>query len=199
MALWSNMRFSLRILRKHWKLTSIAVFSLAVAMAAGATGFSVFNAVAAPTCRSSARTAGGDLYFNADGRVQRCLVRRLRDNNHVFSGVFAFPYSIWSSPVVFNHRIKLGLINTVSDNYFFVLGVQPIVRRLFARGDDEKPSAMAVLSYPYWKSLGADPDIAGKTLTVNTVPLTIVGVTPKTFVGTSATCRTSGIPFPWTR
>lgn len=45
MALWSSMRFSLRILSKHWKLSSIAVSSLAVAMAAGTVGFSVFNAL----------------------------------------------------------------------------------------------------------------------------------------------------------
>src|SRR5580698_1833984 len=38
MALGSSMRFSLRILRKHWKLTFIAIFSLAIAMAAGAVG-----------------------------------------------------------------------------------------------------------------------------------------------------------------
>lgn len=45
MALWSSIRFSLRILKKHWKLTSIAVLSLAIAMAAGTAGFSVFNAL----------------------------------------------------------------------------------------------------------------------------------------------------------
>ena len=45
MTLWSSIRFSLRILKKHWKLTFIAVSSLAIAMAAGTTGFSVFNAL----------------------------------------------------------------------------------------------------------------------------------------------------------
>jgi hypothetical protein len=45
MAFWSSIRFSLRILKKHWKLTSIAIFSLAIAMAAGAVGFSIFNAL----------------------------------------------------------------------------------------------------------------------------------------------------------
>ena len=45
MPLWSSIRFSLRILKKHGKLTSIAVSSLALAMAAGTAGFSVFNAL----------------------------------------------------------------------------------------------------------------------------------------------------------
>jgi hypothetical protein len=43
MTFLSSIRFSLRILRKHWKLTSIGVFSLAIAMAGGTVGFSVFN------------------------------------------------------------------------------------------------------------------------------------------------------------
>ena len=72
----------------------------------------------------------------------------------------------------------------MSDNYFSVLGIQPLLGRMFARGDDDKPSALAVLSYSYWKSLGADPNIVGKTITVDRAQLTIVGVAPKSFVGT---------------
>jgi len=188
MALWSSMRFSQRILRKHWKLTSIAVFSLAIAMAAGTVGFSVFNAlllrppaVPAPERLVSIYTSTPTEEFSGSNYDD---YKYYRDNNHVFSGVLAFPYSISVRPISYEGRVKSGLMNAVSDNYFSVLGVYPILGRVFAPGEDDKPSALAVLSYSYWKWLGADPNIAGKTITLDRVQLTIVGVMPKTFVGT---------------
>jgi predicted permease len=188
MALWSNLRFSLRILRKHWKLTSIAVFSLAIAMSAGAVGFSVFNAlllrppaVPAPEQLASVYTTTPTEEFSGTNYED---YKYYRDNNHVFSDLLAFPYSIQLRTITYNGRIKSGLMNAVSDNYFSVLGVKPILGRAFARGDDDKPSALAVLSYSYWKWLGADPNIVGKAVTVERVQLSIVGVAPKSFVGT---------------
>jgi predicted permease len=188
MALWSSIRFSLRILRKHWKLTSIAIFSLAIAMAAGAVGFSIFNtlllrppAVPAPEQLASVYASTPTEEFSGSNYDD---YKYYRDNNHVFSDVLAFPYSIAVRPISYEGRTKSGLMNGVSDNYFSVLGVQPILGRMFRRGEDDKPSALAVLSYSYWKWLGADPNMVGKTVTVDRVPLTIVGVAPKSFVGT---------------
>ena len=188
MALWSSVRFSLRVLRKHGKLTSIAVSSLAIAMAAGTAGISVFNAlllrppaVFRPdrllTVYSSTPTEefSGICYDD---------YTFYRDDNEVFSDSMAFPYSISMDPIVYDHRRKAGLSNAVSDTYFSVLGVQPLLGRVFARGDDDNPSTLAVLSYSYWNWLGADPNIVGKTVTLNNVPLTVIGVMPKSFVGT---------------
>jgi predicted permease len=188
MALWSSMRFSLRILRKHWKLTSIAVSSLAIAMTAGTAGFSVFNAlllqppaVLEPhrllTVYSSAPTEEFSGFCYDDYAY-------FRDHNESFSGLMAFPYSISMMPVAYEKRTKTGLTNTVSDTYFAVLGVPPLLGRTFERGDDDKPSALAVLSYSYWRWLGSNPNIVGTTVSVNNVPLTVIGVMPKGFVGT---------------
>src|SRR5438034_8669669 len=115
-------RFSLRILRKHWKLTSIAVSSLAIAMAAGTAGFSVFNAlllrppaVLRPdqllTVYSSTPTEEFNGFCDDDYTFYR-------DHNEIFSDVMAFPYSISMSPVVHENRTKAGLTNAVSDTYF---------------------------------------------------------------------------------
>jgi macrolide transport system ATP-binding/permease protein len=188
MALWSGIRFSLRILRKHWKLTSIAVFSLAIAMAAGAVGFSVFNAlllrppaVPAPEQLLSVYASTPTEEFSGANYDD---YKYYRDNNHVFSDVLAFPYSVSVRPLTYEGRIKSGLTNAVSDNYFSLLGVQPILGRLFTRGEDDKPSSIAVLSYSYWTRLGSDPHIAGKTVSIGRVQLSIIGVAPKSFVGT---------------
>ena len=188
MALWSSMKFSLRILRKHWKLTSIAVFSLAIAMAAGAVGFSVFNALLLrpPAVFAPNRLVTVYTSTPTDEFSGMCYddYKYYRDNNQVFSAAMAFPYSIALNPIVYGQRAKGGLINAVSDTYFSVLGVQPILGRAFTKGEDDKPSAVAVLSYAYWKWLGADANIAGTTISINSVPLTVVGVMPKSFVGT---------------
>jgi predicted permease len=188
MALWSSIRFSLRILGKHWKLTSIAIFSLAIAMAAGAVGFSVFNAlllrppaVPAPEQLLSVYASTPTEEFSGSNYDD---YKFYRDNNRVFSDVLAFPYSVSVRPITYEGHIKSGLTNAVSDNYFSVLGIQPILGRAFSRGEDDQPSALAVLSYSYWTRLGSDPHIAGKTVSIGRVQLIIVGVAPKSFVGT---------------
>jgi len=188
MPLWSRIRFSLRILRKHSKLTCIAVSSLALAMAASTTGFSVFNtlllrppAVLAPDRLLSVYSSTPTEQFSGFCYTDYTFYR---GHSEVFSDLMAFPYSISVQPIVFGHRTKSGLTNAVSDTYFSVLGVQPLLGRGFARGDDDKPSALGVLSYSYWNWLGKNPNIVGKTVSVNNVPITVIGVMPKSFVGT---------------
>jgi macrolide transport system ATP-binding/permease protein len=188
MAFWSSLRFSARILCKHWKVTLIGIFSLAIAMSAGTAGFSVFNALLLRPPAVQASTQLMTVYTSTPseefGGICYDDYKYYRDNNHVFSELMSFPYSISVNEVRYEDRRKQGLINAVSDTYFSVLGVQPMLGRVFARGEDDKPSALAVLSYAYWRWLGADPNIAGKTVSVNNVQLTIVGVMPKGFVGT---------------
>jgi predicted permease len=183
-----SIRFSLRILRKHAKLACIAVFSMAIGFAAASVGLSTFHALllrppaaADPNRLLTVYTVTPDEPFN---QVSYPDYRYYRDNNSVFSGLCAIPFSISLQTIIFEHREKRGLINAVSDNYFSVLGVQPFLGRWFAAGEDDKVTTSVVLSYGYWKWLGADPNIIGKTLKINNVPLTIVGVAPRGFVGT---------------
>jgi macrolide transport system ATP-binding/permease protein len=183
-----SIRFSLRILRKHAKLVCIAVFSLAIGLAAASVGLSTFHAL---LLRPPAVVDPGRLLTvytvtptEPFSQLSYPDYRFYRDNNSVFSGLAAIPFSVGLRTIIFEHREKRGLINAVSDNYFSVLGVQPFMGRWFAAGDDDKVTTSAVLSYGYWRWLGADPNIIGKSLTMNGVPLTIVGVAPPRFVGT---------------
>lgn len=188
MAHLPSVRFSLRILRKHAKLACIAVFSLAIGMAAASAGLSTFNALLirppAVADRNRLLTVYTVTPTEPFNQVSYPDYRYYRDNNSVFSGLCAMPYSIGTQTIIFEHRERNGLINAVSDNYFSVLGVQPFLGRWFAPGDDDRVSTSAVLGYAYWKWLGADPGIIGKSLTINGVSLTIVGVAPQRFVGT---------------
>jgi predicted permease len=76
----------------------------------------------------------------------------------------------------------------VSDNYFSVLGVGALRGRTFSTGDSsnqaESPSAM--ISENYWqKRFGGDPAVLGKSVRLNGVAFTIVGITPHNFIGTT--------------
>jgi predicted permease len=73
-----------------------------------------------------------------------------------------------------------------------VLGIQPALGRLFARTDDQpiEGNYVTVLSYVFWENaLGANPAVLGKQITVNGQSLTIVGVAPRGFSGTTLGVR----------
>ncbi len=77
----------------------------------------------------------------------------------------------------------------VSGGYFAALRVNPLLGRLIGLQDDARigEGAVAVVSHQYWQhSLGADPNVVGSSLVVNGQTLTIVGVTPEGFAGTTA-------------
>jgi predicted permease len=116
----------------------------------------------------------------------------LRDRNTAFSGLAAFNGA---------NMILSGIGDThtentdgeplqtmvVSGNYFSVLGITPTQGRTFLPDEDRTPgaSAVVVLSYYFWqRRLEGAPEIIGKTLTLNLVPYTVIGVAPKGFEGT---------------
>lgn len=76
----------------------------------------------------------------------------------------------------------------VSGSYFSVLGVNPALGRLFTPDDDRAIGGhpIVVLSYAYWRDrFGADPAVVNQRLVVNGQSLTVVGVAPLGFVGTT--------------
>ena len=107
----------------------------------------------------------------------------IRTKTNVFSSIAAFSGG---------DRLDLsgnGTASTVdspeyiSGDYFQTLGVRPYAGRLIGEADDA-PSAspVVVLSYNYWRgSFGGTPDAVGKTILLNKVPFTIVGVAEQKF------------------
>jgi len=79
-------------------------------------------------------------------------------------------------------------VQLVSGSYFPVLGVNAGLGRVLTEADDQTPGAhpVAVVSYAWWQQrLGADPTAVGKTITIDNVAYTIVGVAPREFFGTT--------------
>ncbi len=80
----------------------------------------------------------------------------------------------------------------VSGGYFPTLGLQPVLGRLFGPEDNRTPGGhpVTVLAHEYWRSrFGASPAVVGDSLTVNGQTLTIVGVAPAGFTGTTLGSR----------
>lgn len=72
----------------------------------------------------------------------------------------------------------------VSSNYFQLMGMEAAVGRVFSPSDAPPQDSVAVLRYDFWQSaLGGDVSVIGKTLSINGVPLTIVGIAPRGFTG----------------
>ena len=86
----------------------------------------------------------------------------------------------------------------VSGNYFDVLQVRPALGRMIAEADVVAAAPVAVLSHAYWRTrLNGDPTVLGEALLVNGHPLTIVGVAPAGFEGTTLGFRPAAyLPFP---
>jgi predicted permease len=178
--------FAARILVKYWKLTGVAVVSLALGMAASVAGLSLFNALLLrpPAAASPGRLV--TLYESApNGDLQGMSLpeyKFYRDNNQVFSGLAAFNYGINLGSCSFDARREMVVATQVSTNYFEVLGVHPVAGRFFS--EDDSVRAEMVLSYPFWQRLGGDAAIIGKTAKCGKNSVVIAGVTPKGFAGT---------------
>jgi predicted permease len=175
---------SVRILRRYWKLTAIAAFSLSVAMALGVIGLSVSNTILILPPAAPMPDRLVMMYTRPPGKAIEPVsypdYEYYRDNNHVFTDVAAAPNSIGlNDDFNFEGRDIKVITRPVSENYFAVMRIRPYLGRLFSRGDDESKAPIAVMTWSCWKRLGSDPNIVGKVLSKRT----IIGVTPKDFTG----------------
>lgn len=178
----------LRSLLKNWQLNSIAVFSLAAAMALSVVALSVSNTILLrpPFARNPGELMTVYSFNRARGGEAADLTypeyRYLRDRSRNFSGMAALDYSFNKNKIGYNGGDLLVMENTVSDNYFDVMGIRPYLGRYFAPTDDDRHIQSAVLTYSCWKRWGGDPRILGRTLRVGRQAIPIIGVAPKEFI-----------------
>ncbi|MDE3136803.1 MAG: ABC transporter permease, partial [Acidobacteriota bacterium] len=117
--------------------------------------------------------------------------KEFRDQNQVLSSVFAFVpmgFTPQNTTVGIDGHPTLANGMMVTGEFFSGLGMTPLLGRGITQ-EDENPGAprVAVISYAYWASrFGRDPSVVGRSVTVNGLPFTIVGVTPQSFYGVQA-------------
>src|SRR6266540_7034671 len=108
----------------------------------------------------------------------------IREQNTVFSDVMAFNLALIGLGQKGDTRRAFSAI--VTSNYFSVLGVPLERSRAFLKEEEMTghKTQVAIVSYSYWQKHDLDPNVLGSQLLINGSSFTIVGVTPKGFVGT---------------
>jgi len=193
-ALWHDLRYGFRTLRKNLGFTAVAVLTLALGIGANTAIFQLIDAlrlrtipVKEPqqlvTVELADSTGIRGSRSSSDPVITNPIWEKLRDHQDVFSGVLAWgSNSFGLSPV--GEGLAQGLF--VSGDFFPVLGVRPLMGRVFAASDDRRGCGLpgAVVSYAFWqRELGSDPSPIGRKLTLNYHPVEIIGVTAPGFFG----------------
>src|SRR3989454_4996474 len=188
--LLQDLRYGLRMLARNPGFTVVAVLTLALGIGANTAIFSFIDAVLLKTLPVAHPEQLVLLRWESPHVVTDSLpyptFAQLRDSSHVFDGMFAFCDPRLATDVDGKPGIASGQL--VSGSFFSVLGVQAIAGRTFTSEEDRVPGGdpVAVISYRYWKrQFGLDPTAVGKSVTLNGLPFTIVGVTPPGFDGVS--------------
>lgn len=188
--LFQDLRYGARQLLKRPGFTFLAIVSMALGIGANTAIFSLVDTVAfrpLPVRNASElQELYGVLHNGADYTLQSYLnYKDYRDRNQVFSGLMAYRIAVASLSHNGNNERVWGTM--ASANYFDVLGVPPLLGRGFLPEEDQTPKShpVVVLSYGCWqKRFASDPSIVGRTVLVNNVPFTVVGVARKGFIGT---------------
>ena len=196
-ALWQDICYAMRMLRKNPGFAAVAVLSLALGIGANTTIFTVVNAILLNPLpvKDISRLVQADtidsktIVTAANATKLGMSYPNFQDyarENKVFVGVGCFvgPLSLtWSSGA--EPRQIFGQM--VSANYFEILGLRPASGRFFLPDEDTKLGGnnVAVVSYSLWANkFGSDPNVVGRILTLNATPYTVIGVAPHSFKGT---------------
>ena len=195
-----NLRLAFRTLFKTPFVTGIAIVSLALGIGANAAIFSLFNAVLLrslpvpeagmlvnmsnpgpkPGSQSCGNAGGCDVVFSYP------MFRDLQKAQEVFTGIAA--HRGFGANLAYEGQTATGEGLLVSGSYFPVLNVQPALGRLIDHNDDQAmgQSPVVVLSHSYWVTrFNANDAVLNQSMIVNGQSLTIVGVAPKGFTGTT--------------
>jgi putative ABC transport system permease protein len=182
--LWQDLRYGARMLLKKPGFTLIAVITLGLGIGANTAIFSVVNTVLLRP-----------LPFKEPDRVVMVWERRANSgeanipiSGHEFVGwreqsrVFDGMAIIRGDGFTLTGNGEPEAINAerVSADFFTVLGVPPMLGRIFAPGEDQAGrNNIVALNQKLWqRRFGSDPEVVGKTVTLSDQPFTVVGVMP---------------------
>jgi predicted permease len=201
--LWRDLRYAARMLRRSPGFTLVAILSLAIGIGGNTAIFSVVDAILLKSLpvrdpeQLRVVLSTGKLPFSGHSGYHT----RNRSGIEVSS---SFPYSTYqqflSSVPQFSELV--GFANSdvtviagaashyadaqlVTGNFFSSLGVTALAGRALTPEDDRAGAApVAVISYRYWeRHLGLNPEAVGRAIFVNGSPVTVIGITPRAFLG----------------
>ena len=189
-----------RHLLKSRGFTAVTVLTLALAIGANSSIFSLIHAV----MLKSLPVADPQQLYRLGDRDACCVISGFQTRFSIFSSALyehlhdhtpefvqmaaahadRVPLSVRAGRAEFPDSF-IG--EFVSANYFSTFGVGAFAGRLLTSDDDRRGAApVAVMSYHAWEQrYGLDPAVIGATFTVNGAPLTVAGVAPPGFFGES--------------
>ena len=193
-----DLRYALRQLKKTSGLTLICVVTLALGIGANTAVFSVMNAVLLKSL--PVENPDQVVYLNTSGAPKRTgtiesretfpytVYDALRNQHGPLSQVIAYvPLSTGKVAVRYGSQPEEAEGDMVSGTFFSGLGVKLARGHGFTEQDEAEHASIAVISFNYWnRRFGQNPDVLGRTLYVNGVPITIVGVSAEGFEGLEA-------------
>ena len=197
----NNLKCALRQLTMRPGFAVVIILTLALGIGANAAMFSLFHQVllrplpvpapdrlvnlGSPGPKSGSVSCSGT--GTCDYVFSYPMLRDLEREQTVFTG-FAAHRAFGASIAAAGAQPVGGEGVVVNADYFSVLQLTPALGRLIGPQDEPRVGEghVAVLSYDYWQNnLDGDPEVVGDILTVNGQPLTVIGVAPEGFSGTS--------------
>jgi macrolide transport system ATP-binding/permease protein len=187
-----DLRYALRALRRQPGFALTAIASIAAGVGANASVFSFVDGILlrplpvpnpSTVVTLQSRTPGRSLF---GGAMSWGDYTDFRDRSRSFAGILACQPLNVGFAVDASTQPKLKQTMLVSGNVLDVLGVTPSLGRGFRPEEDRVPGrdAVAVLSYDFWANeLQSDHSIVGRSIKLNGVDFTVVGIAPKDFTG----------------
>jgi predicted permease len=183
--LLQDLRYGARSLRKNPGFTAIAILTLALGIGANTSLFSVVNGVLLnplpyPHPEQLITLHESKPNFK-NGSISYPNFLDWQKDNHAFSAMAItrrYTFSLTGLGEAEQVRTRF-----ISSDFFSVIGVTPVLGRVFAPGEDKIGAApIALISAGFWnRKFGGSPDVLGKTLNLDGRAYTIVGVIPAGF------------------
>jgi putative ABC transport system permease protein len=181
--LFQDLRFALRMLAKSPGFTAVAILTLALGIGANTAIFSIVNAVllrslpfpnASQIIDISARST---LFDFTNLGLSLPDIADVRANTPALQSLATFRYS--SNELSGEGHPKRLESAEVSEDFFPILGMQPVLGRAFTASDMQPGVDVVILGYRLWQSnFAASPSVIGKSITLDGRPRTVVGVMP---------------------
>ncbi len=200
----NDLRYALRNLRKSPGFALVAIISLALGIGANSAMFSLADALLLrplPVPHASelmviqsqlkGESIGGISQYSG---VSYPDFKDLRDRSKSYTGLAASEYSQFGFTTEKSALPRMKFGEVVNGDFFNVLEVPLVLGRAFRPDEDQAPGrdAVVILGNELWHTdFNGDPGVVGRTIFLNNVAFTVVGVAPQAFTGSNAVVRSA--------
>lgn len=185
---WKDVRYAARILAKSPGFVAVVICSLGLGIGANTAVFSVMNAVLLQTLPYQHAENLATIFSThrldpnaAEDTVPLADVATWKKANHVFADMGAVSGINLATITGLGEPVQLQ-VQSVTPNFFALVGVQPVLGRVFRAEESREQAQTVVIGDALWKTkFNGDRGVLGKTFRIDDVLSTVVGVMPAGF------------------